>query len=129
MSQKLPLFTSPVQAGFPSFAEDQIETNLSFDELLVKHPQATFLVKVNGDSMKDAGIFEGDILVVDRSVNPTNGKVVIAVVNNDFTVKYFFERNGEIELRPANKNYHVFKFSPRDDLQIWGVVIGVVRKL
>jgi len=88
-----PLFTSGVSAGFPSPAEDHIDLKLDLNELLIQHPIATFFVRVAGESMKDAGINHGDVLVVDRSLEATSGKIVIAIVNGELTVKKFLQDN------------------------------------
>ena len=128
-SLKRPLFSSGVSAGFPSPADDFIEKQLDLNEHLVKHPSATFYVRATGDSMNGAGIFEGDILVVDRSVEAVSGKIVIAVVDHELTVKRLYRNGHTIELRPENKKYPVISFKDDMDLMIWGVVTSVIRKL
>ncbi len=126
---KLPLFVSNVKAGFPSPAEDYIEKQLDLNELLIKHPAATFFVKVEGDSMINAGIMPGSILVIDRAVPPANNKIVLAVINGEFTVKRF-KRNGNIIiLEPENPKYQEFPITPETDFQVWGVVIHVITPL
>lgn len=125
---KRPLFSSGVSAGFPSPADDFIEKQLDLNEHLVSHPSATFYVRATGDSMNGAGIFEGDILVVDRSVEALSGKIVIAVVDNELTVKRLYRNGNKIELRPENKKYPVISFKDDMDLMIWGVVTSVIRK-
>ena len=86
-SQSVPLFQDPISAGFPSVAEDYIENSLDLNELIIKHPASTFFVRVQGDSMRGAGILSGDILVVDRSLEASNNKIIVAIVNGEFTVK------------------------------------------
>ena len=125
---KRPFFLSTVPAGFPSPADDYVEKQLDLNEYFVEHPAATFYVRVAGDSMKGAGIFSGDIVVVDRSLNPRSGKIVIAVVDNELTVKRLYRNGKKIELRPENPDYPVISFRDDMELQIWGVVAGVVRK-
>jgi DNA polymerase V len=123
-----PLFTCSVSAGFPSPADDYIESNLSLDDYLVEHKAATVFVRVSGLSMIDAGIIENDILVVDRSLEARNGDIVIACVDNDYTLKTFSVNNG-IWLLPANENFSKIQLTADSDNFIMGVVSGVVRKI
>ena len=125
---KLPLFTVPVSAGFPSPAEEYIETLLSLDEHLIQHPQATYLVKVKGDSMKEAGILTGDVLIVDKSLTPANNKIVVAIIDGEFTVKRFRKEKGEISLVPANDAYKPIKVNGDRDIKVWGVVTYIIHK-
>lgn len=127
--QSRPLFASRIPAGFPSPADDYIEMHLDLNEYLVEKPAATYHVQVSGDSMTGAGIINGDILVVNRSVEPTHNAIVVAVVDGEPTVKRLYWQSSEIELRPENPDYPVIAISAEQDLQIWGVVTGVVRKL
>lgn len=124
----LPLFTSSVQAGFPSPAEDYVEKQLDLNELIIQHPAATFFVRVEGESMTDANIHSGDILVVDRSIACSNGKIIIAVVNGEFTVKRYLIDNDGIYLVPENSNYPILKIEKEVDFQVWGVVTYVIHK-
>lgn len=123
----IPLMSSSIEAGFPSPAEDYIEEQLDINELVVQHPAATFFVRVQGDSMRDANIHSGDILVVDRSLNPTSGKIVVAVINGDFTVKRLLIEKGNIYLMPENPKFPRIKVSDTD-FQIWGVVTYIIHK-
>ncbi len=123
----LPEYLS-VQAGFPSPAEDHIERSLDLNELIVKHPAATFFVRVEGDSMRDAQIQSGDILVVDRSLEPVNGKIVVAIVNGEFTVKRLKIDQHGILLIPENAEYPVLRIHSGSDFQVWGVVTYVIHK-
>jgi DNA polymerase V len=125
----VPLYGSQVRAGFPSPADDYIENQLDLNEYLIKSPASTFLLKVQGDSMINAGIHEGDILVVDRSIDPKSGKVVIAAVNGELTVKTLIRRAGTVTLRAENDAYPDIRISEESDLIIWGVVTSVVRKV
>ena len=125
---KLPLFTVPVSAGFPSPAEEYVEQLLSLDEHLVKHPQATYLAKVKGDSMKEAGINTGDVLIIDKSLTPSNNKIVVAIIDGEFTVKRFIKEKGEISLVPANNAYKSIKVNGDRDIKIWGVVTYIIHK-
>ena len=124
-----PLFSSRIQAGFPSPADDYVAQQLDLHELLVKREAATFYVRVKGDSMLGASIQEGDILVVDRSVEPTDGKIVIAVLNGELTVKELSRKKDRIQLLPRNDAYPPIEISSESDLTIWGVVTGVVRQI
>ena len=125
MGEPIPLFNSPVQAGFPSPAADYIQSILTTDSYLVKNPIATFFVKVKGDSMIDAGINQGDILIVDRSIDPKIGNIVLAELDGDFTVKYL----GHQRLMPANSKYKPIFFLEGQTVNLVGVVTGLMRKL
>lgn len=126
---KLPLFMIPVEAGFPSPAEDYIEGELDLNKHLIKHPAATFFVRVTGDSMVDAGIHPGDILIVDRAIEPADKKVVIAVVNGDLTVKRIRMIKGKAFLMPENENYKPLQIEEEMNFEIWGVVTNVIHPL
>jgi DNA polymerase V len=117
-----------ISAGFPSPASDYIENGLDLNEYLVSNKPATFMFTVAGDSMLGAGILDGDKVVVDRSVNPVHGRIVIAVINAEYTLKRLYSRDGVIELRSENEAYPPIKLTEGDELQIWGVVVGSVRK-
>lgn len=124
----LPLYASRIPAGFPSPAEDYIETTLDLNKLLINNPVATFMVRVSGESMIGAGIQDGDILVVDRSVEATHGKIVVAVLDGEMTVKRLHLKNGQCRLIPENPIYQPINIGIEQDLHIWGVVTGVVRR-
>ncbi len=125
-----PLYEESVQAGFPSPAEDYLEGTLDLNELFIHRPSSTYIVRVAGDSMVDAGIYEGDLLVVDRSLDPKNNDIVIAEVDGEFTVKRFVRKDDHtIVLEPANINYSPIVVTGEHELLIWGVVVGVLRKL
>lgn len=125
---KLPLFAVPVKAGFPSPAEDYLEQNLDLNEYLIQHPSATFFVRVDGESMRGAGIQKGDILIVDRSLEPSHGKIVIAVINGEFTVKRLRLHQDKVFLEPENPQFSPIEINPNWDFQIWGVVTYVIHK-
>lgn len=116
-----------IQAGFPSPADDYSDTNFDISRFLIKKPAATFFVKAQGESMQDAGIFSGDLLVVDKSKNPQNGDVVIAFFDGEFTVKRFFQKAGKIILKPENKKFADIHVDKYEDFQIWGVVKYVIH--
>jgi DNA polymerase V len=122
-----PLFSSAVQAGFPSPADDYLERELDLNEHCIKHPAATYYVRVSGDSMEKAGIYHDDILIVDRSLEARDGSIVVAVLDGELTVKRLSRRNGTLYLVPENDAYPVFEIQPDREFLIWGVVTGVVR--
>jgi DNA polymerase V len=124
----MPLMAFKVQAGFPSPADDYMDKKLDLNEYLITHPNSTFFVRATGESMIDAGIMEGSLLVVDKSIKPTNHKIVIAVVNEEFTVKRLKIVKGQFKLISENSNYHYDKILSENDF-IWGVVIAVINKL
>ena len=128
-SHATPLYLERISAGFPSPADDYIETALDLNTYLVRNPAATFMVKVSGDSMTGAGINDGDILVVDRSGEPASGKIVVAVLDGELTVKRLVRKDGRILLAPENPRYRPITVAAEQDLHIWGVVSGVVRRL
>lgn len=125
----LPFYMSRVQAGFPSPAEDYIEKTLDFNEYLIKNRASTFCMRVHGDSMINAGIFDNDILIVDRSINAQNNHIVIAVINSEFTVKRFLKRNNGVWLLPENPRYKPIKISSFESFEIWGVVTNVIHQV
>jgi DNA polymerase V len=123
----LPLYTSRIAAGFPSPADDHLEAPLDLNEHLVKHPSATFVVKVDGDSMTGAGIYNGDLLVVDRSLEAKSGSIVVAVVNGELTVKRLVIERRRARLVPENPAYKPIGIRDGLDVVIWGVVAHVIR--
>jgi DNA polymerase V len=125
----LKLFTNTISAGFPSPAEDFIERKLDLNEYLIKNPSATFLVKVNGNSMINAGIYNGDILIVDRSLEPSDGKVVIGVINGEFTVKRISKKGKKFFLNPENDKFKAIEINEDMDFKIWGVVVYTIHKI
>lgn len=124
----LPMAGSNISAGFPSPADDYMERTMDLNEHLVRHPSATFFVRVSGDSMLDAGIHHGDLLVVDRSVEPVEGKVVIAVMNGELVVKRLSKRNGKMYLVAENTGYPAIEVHGELDFLIWGVVTHVIHE-
>jgi SOS regulatory protein LexA len=115
-----------VEAGFPSPAEEELADNLSLDDLLIHNREATFLLKVSGDSMSNAGILPGDMVLVDKGETPKSGDIVIAEVDGEWTMKYLRKRGESVMLLPANPKYQPIK--PKQELKIAGVVTAVVRK-
>jgi DNA polymerase V len=123
---EVPLGDSMIPAGFPSPADDLHET---FDIVshIVKHPAATFFMKVAGDSMVGAGIFDGDLVIVDRSLEAESGDIVVAVLNGEFTIKRFRRTRSKIELIPENPKYRKIALNEGMELEIWGVVTGTYK--
>ena len=119
---------NPVKAGFPSPAADYAEEGLDFNALLVKRKAATYCLRVSGDSMIEAGILPEDIIVVDRSLPPAQGDIVVAALNGEFTVKRFFLRHRSVVLHPENSSYDDITVGPEEDFRVFGVVTAVVRR-
>ncbi|WP_295943969.1 translesion error-prone DNA polymerase V autoproteolytic subunit [uncultured Alistipes sp.] len=126
---EIPLAESGVHAGFPSPADDFLEGSLDLNRLVIRHPEATFFARVEGDSMKDEGIVEGDILVVDKSIEPYDGCLAVAVVDGEFTLKRVRMEPDKILLVPANPKYKVIEIFPDNEFSVWGVVRYVVKKV
>jgi len=115
-----------VRAGLPSPVTDSGPEGISIDEYLVAHPSKTVLITVKGDSMIDAGIHEGDRVVVEKRASANVGDIVVAIIDNEFTLKRLHKERGRVVLRPENKAFPVIR--PKDDLEIFGVVVGQFRK-
>lgn len=115
-----------IQAGFPSPAEEELVDTLTLDEYLIDKPEASFLLRVSGDSMIDAGIHEGDLVIVERGSDPKNGDIVLACVDNEWTLKYYQKKRGVAELIPANQNYPIIR--AKNELTLGGIVRSVVRR-
>lgn len=126
---EIPLAESGVHAGFPSPADDFLEGSLDLNSLVIRHPEATFFARVEGDSMKDEGIVEGDILVVDKSIEPYDGCLAVAVIDGEFTLKRVRMEPDKILLVPANPKYKVIEIFPDNEFSVWGVVRYVVKKV
>jgi DNA polymerase V len=125
----LPLALCHVEAGFPSPADDYMEGSLDLNEYVIKHPSATYFVRASGDSMTDAGIFNGDLLIVDRSLEPVHGKVVIAEVDGQLTVKRLFKLKDRFLLQSENANYPPIELQEGNEVVVWGVVTHVLHNL
>ncbi len=123
-----PLFFPGVSAGFPSPADDYTELKLDMNKYLVKHSSATFYIKVKGDSMKDAGISDGDILVVDRAVEPKNNDIAVCVIDGEFTVKKLKKSKDTLFLLPENPDYKPINVTEYNNFQVWGMVTFIVHK-
>lgn len=123
-------FAPTIKAGFPSPADDYTHDSIDFNRDLIRNPDATFYGRVDGDSMIDAGICDGDIAVIDRSVEAQNGDVVVAFVNNEFTIKYLdlsHKEDGYIELKPANPDFQPIRIDDGDRFEVWGVVVWTIK--
>lgn len=129
---RLSLALAPnIKAGFPSPADDYLRDSLDFNRDLIKNPEATFYGRVSGDSMRDAGINEGDIAVIDRLLQPADGDVIVAYVNEEFTIKYLdltHKEEGYIELQPANPDYSPIRIDSTDNFRVWGVVVWTIKQ-
>ena len=126
----LELKDASIVAGFPSLADDYSHETLDFNRDYIRHPEASFYGRVEGDSMKDAGLFDGDRVIIDRAVEPHHGSIVVAWWDGGFTMKFLdltHRKDGYIELRPANDDYPVFKVDDPENFEIWGVVIHQIR--
>jgi len=124
---KIKLYATSVCAGFPSPAEDHMDVGLDINEYLVKHPSSTFYIYVKGDSMINAGIFDGDLMVIDRSLEVKSNSIIVAVINGEFTVKKIIKKNNKTYLIPDNKKYSPILLDSNMDFQIWGVVTHAIH--
>ncbi len=125
----LPLAGATVAAGFPSPADDYVESRIDLNEALIRHPSSTFFLRVSGDSMRDAGILDGDLLVVDRAIEARAGLVVVAVVEGAFTLKHLRRHRGRWRLEAAHPDYPPLELGDGDDSCIWGVAIHAIHSL
>ena len=125
----LPFYSQTVPAGFPSPADDFLEFDLSLDKKLIKHPSATFFVRVSGTSMINAKIFDGSILLVDRAEKINSGDIVLAVIDGDFTVKRYKKIRGDVLLYPENKNMKLIKIAEGSESYVWGKVMWSFNKV
>lgn len=116
-----------ISAGFPSPAEDFADLNIDLNKYLIKHPAATFFGRVSGHSMKDIGVNEGDLLIIDKSLEPANNKLAVCFIDGEFTLKLLKLENKELWLMPANENYKAIKCSDCNDVRVWGIVTYVVK--
>jgi DNA polymerase V len=125
---RLPVVGHRLRAGFPSPADDYVEGELDLNELLIRHKAATFFCRVKGHSMKDAGIFSGDLLIVDRAITPVSGQIVVASVDGEFVVKRLVRDDSSIRLESASPDFAPIILKDGQELTIWGVVTGSVRQ-
>ena len=131
-ASQLSLALAPtIKAGFPSPADDYLHDSLDFNRDLIKNPEATFYARISGDSMVEAGICDGDIAVIDRSLQANDGDVIVAYVNEEFTIKYLdltHKEEGYIELQPANPDYSPIRIDSTDNFRVWGVVVWTIKQ-
>jgi DNA polymerase V len=129
LTVELTALDARVPAGFPSPAQDHTRRRIDLNEILVLNPLSTFLFQVEGDSMTGERIFDGDRLIVDRSIEPQHGHIVLACVDHEFTVKKLYNRGGKVRLLPANPRYAPIEFCEGQELTVWGVVTWNLRQL
>lgn len=127
-SLRLPLVSAAVEAGFPSPVDDHLERGIDLNEELIRNPAATFLVRVKGESMRDAGIHAGDVLIVDKSLTPTDRKIVVAMIDGNFTVKRFRKRGGQVFLEAENPEFPPIEVTEGQELSIFGVVSYIIHQ-
>lgn len=125
----LPLAMASVPAGFPSPADDYLDKKLDLNEFLIEHPAATFFVRVKGESMIQAGINSGDILIVDRALEPCQGKIIIAAIDGELTVKRIQKIGSKLYLASENPEFSPIEINPQQSLTVWGVVTYVIHKV
>ncbi|CAM1342782.1 LexA family protein [Tenacibaculum aestuarii] len=118
-----------ISAGFPSPADDFRETRISLDEELIRNKEATFFARVSGQSMIGAGLDDNDLLVIDRSIPPTNNKIAVCFLDGEFTVKRLRVEGGEVWLKPENPDYPIIKITEENNFIIWGIVTNVIKKV
>lgn len=123
----LPFADGGVKAGFPSPAQDYIDASIDLNKELVKHPASTFFGRVSGDSMIDAGLHDGDIIVIDKSIKPQNGNIAVCFIDGEFTVKYIELHKDHIMLLPANDKYSPIKVTPENNFIVWGIVTYCIQ--
>jgi DNA polymerase V len=128
-SYALPLYTAKISAGLPSPADGDVELRIDLNSYLVRKPDSTFLVRVSGDSMINAGIYEDDILIVDHSLNPQHGKIVVAAIDGQLTVKRLHRENQEVMLVPENAEYQPIRLTSENNFYICGVVTNVIHSV
>ena len=124
---ELPYVKQGISAGFPSPADDFLDTSIDLNKELIKNPSSTFYGKVKGNSMQDIGIHNGDLLIIDKSLQPQNGKIAICYIDGEFTVKKIKIEKDCIWLVPANKDYQPIKVTAENDFLVWGMVINVIK--
>ncbi|WP_245652320.1 LexA family protein [Rufibacter tibetensis] len=125
---ELPLFASYISAGFPSPADDYLEDRIELNNYLIQNPTSTYMMKVKGNSMQDANIHEGDLLVIDKSLKPRDGLPVVCFLDGEFTVKTFRNINGKVYLEPANPAYAPIEITEEMDMRVWGVIVWILHK-
>jgi DNA polymerase V len=125
----LPMLSAGISAGFPSPAMDFMDVSIDLNQLMIKHPSATFFGRVQGSSMLDAGISDGDLLVIDRSLSPSNNKIAVCFIDGEFTIKRIQKEVDCCWLLPANEKYKPIKVTNENDFLVWGIVTHVIKKV
>ena len=125
----LPVLSAGISAGFPSPAMDFMDVSIDLNQLMIKHPSATFFGRVQGNSMLDAGISDGDLLVIDRSLSPSNNKIAVCFIDGEFTIKRIQKEVDCCWLLPANEKYKPIKVTAENDFIVWGIVTHVIKKV
>lgn len=128
-SASLPFIDGGLRAGFPSPADDFLEVRIDFNEDIVKNKDATFYAKVKGSSMKNAGIFDGDLLVIDRSLEPLNNKIAVCFIDGEFTVKRIKKEKNTVWLIPENEEFQPIKVTEDNEFIVWGIAIASIKRL
>ena len=128
-SRLLPLASETISAGFPSPAEDYIEPGIDLNKYLIKNSISTFFLRVSGNSMNNAGIYNNDLLIIDRSINPNPGHIVVALIDGEFTLKRLIKEGNNYYLKAAKENYPAINLYEYIDIQIWGVAIYSIHEL
>lgn len=128
-SASLPFIDGGLRAGFPSPADDFLEVRIDFNEGIIKNKDATFYAKVKGSSMKNAGIFDGDLLVIDRSLEPLNNKIAVCVIDGEFTVKRIKKEKDTVWLIPENEEFQTIKVTEDNEFIVWGIAIASIKRL
>ena len=123
------LIEQGISAGFPSPADDFKEIRISLDKELINNEESTFYARASGNSMEGAGIMDGDLLIIDRSIEPENNKIGICFLDGEFTVKRIIKKGDNLYLKPENKNFNEIQIKEEDELVIWGIVTYVIKKL
>ena len=123
------LIENGISAGFPSPADDFKEIRISLDEELIKNKEATFYARVSGDSMQDAGLSDGDLIVIDRALNIENNKICVCYLDGEFTVKRIIKRGGKLYLKPENKDYEEIEIKKDSELIVWGIITYVIKRI
>lgn len=124
---KLPFVDEGISAGFPSPASDFIDLTIDLNKHLIKHPSSTFYGRVKGFSLKNAGISDNDLLIIDRSIEPTNGKIAVCYIDGEFTAKRLKVEKNQVWLMPENEDYQPIKITEGNELIIWGIVTHVIK--
>ena len=123
------LIEQGISAGFPSPADDFKEIRISLDKALIRNQESTFYARVSGDSMENAGLSDGDLIVIDRSIDPQNNKIAVCFLDGEFTVKRIIKKDGKLYLKPENKNYSIIEIKKENQLLIWGIITYVIKNL